>query len=78
MWWMHDATFGWWMVAGWIWMLLFWGAIVGLVIWGVNKFTSASRSSEDRGSPLEIAKMRYARGEITREEFEQLKKDLAA
>jgi len=78
MWWMHDGTFGWWMVAGWIWMLLFWGAIVGLVIWGVNKFTSASRSSEDRGAPLEIAKMRYARGEITKEEFEQLKKDLAA
>jgi uncharacterized membrane protein len=27
---------------------------------------------------LEIAKRRYARGEITKEQFEQLKKDLSA
>ena len=27
-------------------------------------------------SPLEVAKMRYARGELTKEEFEILKKDL--
>ena len=27
-------------------------------------------------SPLEVAKMRYARGELTKEEFEVLKKDL--
>ena len=27
-------------------------------------------------SPLEVAKMRYARGEITREEFETLRQDL--
>ncbi len=77
MWWAHDGTFGWWMVGGWISMLLFWCTIVGLVIWGINKFTSTSRSSEDRGSLLEIAKMRYARGEITKEEFEQIREDLA-
>jgi len=27
-------------------------------------------------TPLEVAKMRYARGEITREEFENLRQDL--
>jgi putative membrane protein len=27
-------------------------------------------------SPLDVAKMRYARGELTREEFEALKQDL--
>ncbi len=28
-------------------------------------------------TPLDILKMRYARGEITREQFEEMKRDLA-
>jgi len=29
------------------------------------------------GSPLDLLKMRYARGEITQEQFERMKRDLA-
>jgi putative membrane protein len=71
---------GWWMVFGGIWMLLFWGAIIGLVIWGISKVMGrgdSGISAPDKRTPLDIAKERYARGEISKEEFEQIKKDLA-
>jgi len=72
MWDMNDS-WGWWMVFGSIWMVIFWGAIIWLVIWGVGQATGSGRRSDD---PLEIARRRYASGEITREQFEQLRHDL--
>ena len=74
MWYMHDG-FGWWMVFGGIWTVLFWGAIIALAIWGISKLTGRSHAGAAQ-TPLEIAKERYARGEITKQEFEQIKKDL--
>lgn len=73
MWGMHDGM-GWWMLFGGIWMVLFWAAIIWLVVWGVGQVTG--NRQRDDASPLDIARRRYARGEITREEFEQLRRDL--
>jgi putative membrane protein len=54
--------------------------IIGLVVWGVmtliNHGSSASRSMGG-GDALDIAKKRYARGEISKEQFDQIKKDLS-
>jgi putative membrane protein len=77
-WWMHGAPAGdwWWMMLiGWGFMLLFWGAIIALVIWAVRQF--AGRRELDR-SPLDIARERYARGEITQEQYEEIRRTLSS
>ena len=51
------------------------GLIVYLVVRGETKRKQGG--SGDADTPLDIAKKRYARGEISRDEFEQLKKDLS-
>ena len=79
MWYWHEGM-GWWMVFGGIWMVVFWVAIIALIVWGVRKLTErgdSGRGTTEKPDPLEIAKERYARGEISKEEFEQIKKDLS-
>lgn len=74
MWFMHDFG-GWWMLFGGIFMFIFWGGLIALVVWGIIRITKRDGSTT-KHTPLEIAKERYARGEINKEEFEQIKKDL--
>ena len=82
MWFMHDE-FGWgWMAFGMVWMVIFWGGIIALAVWAVSRLTGDREKGGDQRklegqSPLDIAKERYARGEITREQFEQLRQDLS-
>ena len=62
------------------WMIIVWVIIIGLIVWGVIAFTRHSSFGTTSGSnrtPLEIAKERYAKGEISQEEYERIKKDLA-
>jgi len=75
MWDTYDGM-GWWMVFGMIWMVVFWGAIIGLIIWGVARATGGGGRRDDE-TPIETARRRYARGEITREQFEQFRHDLS-
>ena len=77
MWYGHEGM-GWWMLFGGVWLLLFWGAIIGLVVWGISRVTHRGYGprAPDRLTPLDIAKERYAKGELSKEEFEQIKKDL--
>ena len=73
MWWPWDATMGWWMI---IWMVVFWGGLIALIVWGIMKLSRRNGSTPKR-DPLDIAKERYAKGDIYKEEFEQIKKDLS-
>ena len=56
--------------------VVFWGGLIALAVWGIVKLTGRGDSNPKR-KPLEIAKERYARGEITRAEYEQLSHDLS-
>lgn len=64
-----------------IWMIIFWIIIIGGGIWllaaifpRVNTFPEDR--SESNNDPLTILKQRYARGELTKEEFETIRHDL--
>lgn len=74
MWNMHEGI-GWWVIFRWIWFLAFFGGLVYLVVWIVRK-TSDKSSAGTSSTPLDIARERYARGEISREEFEEIKKNI--
>jgi putative membrane protein len=56
-----------------IWLIFI---IVGVVIL-MKWLTEKSSSSLKEESALDILKKRYARGEITREQFENMKKDIS-
>ena len=63
-------------------MVLFWGGLIALAVAAVWAATRARRGGggEHRapGRALEILQERYARGEVSREEFEQMRRDLSA
>lgn len=64
----------------WAWgffMMFLWAAlIIAVVILVVRLLKSHESDSSKQLSPLDIAKVRYAKGEIKKDEFEQIKKDL--
>jgi putative membrane protein len=69
-WWMDDASLGV--------FIIFWAAVITLIIWAVRRFTGRDSGSHDlKRNPLDIAKERYAKGEISKEQFEQIKRDLS-
>jgi putative membrane protein len=59
---------------GWIFIIIFSALIILGIAHLVNLITASRRTSEE--SPFRILKRRYAKGEITREEFEKMKDDL--
>jgi putative membrane protein len=67
---------GWWMALAGILCVLFWGGLIWLGVWGITKATGHGNSTAAINNPLEIAKGRYAKSEITKEQFDQIKKDL--
>lgn len=70
---------------GWMWglgmgvgglvMLAFWGVVIVGVILLIQSLGGAS-GSHWHDTPLNVLKRRYAAGQITREQYEQMRKDL--
>ena len=57
---------------GFIFMLLFWGLIIWLIVTLIN----AGQSDKDEPNSLTILKRRYASGEIAKKQYEEMKKEL--
>ena len=58
----------------WLWMmpamLVFWAIAIGLIVWAVRATTGPGGSGDPA---LQTLRQRLASGEITRDEFEQMK-----
>lgn len=85
--WGHGLGYPWWpALMGWILPLLLVLGMGALVTWGVLRATERGRGLGEWRSPaarpgdsaLEQARLRYARGEVAREEFLQIAADLRA
>lgn len=73
MWHTYEGM-GWWMLMGTVWFVFFWGVLIWVLVRLLSP-TERDRSAQV-DSPLEIAKRRYARGEISRDEYGRLRRDL--
>jgi putative membrane protein len=78
MWYFHNGMHGWAFLGG-ILNVLSWAVLIALIVWVIGRLTrhdhSAPRGPEKQDA-LEIARLRYAKGEITQEEFETIKRTL--
>jgi len=75
--WMQMQDWGWGIMGfGWLIMLLFWGMVIVGVVALIKWLIGASSGAGYR--PLDVLKERYAKGEITKEQFEQMKRDIEA
>jgi putative membrane protein len=66
-------------------MLVFWLLLIGgagaLVVWVVRRLATYPRGGQPPFAPpdeaLEVLRQRYAKGEISREEYERIRQDLS-
>lgn len=70
---MHSFVFA---PFGFVFMILFWGFVFILLLSLIKNLTKNTSEKDDSSSSLEILKIRYAKGEIDKKEFEAKKKDL--
>ncbi len=65
-----DQMTGW----GWVMMIIFstlFAALLATAIWALYSYTTRTRADQERGSPEELLAKRYARGDITTEEYQE-------
>jgi putative membrane protein len=63
----YGMSGSWWLYGG-LMMLLFWGALAGLIVWLVRRFSGPSIGPD---SAQEVLKRRFAAGEISSEDYER-------
>ncbi len=63
-----DWGVGQWLAMGAM-MLLFWGLVIGLVVWGVRSYRNTAQAGHEHDAPSTLLAERYARGEIDEDEY---------
>ena len=73
MWWEYQSGMGWWMLWEGILVVLL-AAVIGLAAWAALAWRP--RNERRERTALAAAEQRYARGDIARDEFERVRRDL--
>ena len=74
---MHPMGWMWgaWGIGMMLMMLVFWGLLIAGIVVGIRWLTRQSEGSRSDAA-IEILRERYARGEISKEEFDARRRDL--
>lgn len=80
MWWHHDwNSWNWFFMA--LSMAVFWGVVIAAIVWAVNATRSNTTTSSDalpgHRSARDTLDDRFARGEITEEEYRRSREALS-
>jgi len=78
--WPYGYGPGWgWMIGGWLMMLVFWAlVIIGIVaLVGYLNGRSVTVPRKETEAPLDILRRRYAAGQISKEQFDEMKRNVA-
>lgn len=73
--WCFGEGFDGWTWFGGIGMIIFWVAFIILAVWIIYTLVKNNRN-ETSSKALDIARERYAKGEITKDEYDQYRKTL--
>ena len=76
--WHTNEGMGWWMIFMGVFWVLFWGSLIFLAIAAISRggWGSRDHDHDGGGSAIEIARRRLARGEITPEQFQEIRRHL--
>src|SRR5215831_5991270 len=75
-WGMHPM-WGVWGIGMMVMMLMFWGVVIAGIVVAIRWMVSHGGALRPSDHALEILRQRYARGDISKEEFEAKKQDLS-
>ena len=78
--WPYGYGGGWgWMIGGWIMMVVFWGLVIVGIVALVRAANNRGGGAEpkDKETSVEVLRRRYAAGELTKEQFEEMKRNVA-
>jgi len=75
---MHPmwGVWGVWGIGMMLMMLVFWGVVMVGIVLGIRWLVSQSKAPRSSDAALDILRQRYARGDISKEEFDAKKRDL--